>query len=217
MVLDNNLRFLEIYDFLIKANKKINLTTITEYNDFLEKNIKDSLSSLRFIKDGSLICDVGAGAGFPSIPLSLYLKNTHFVLIDSVLKKINYLNSLISFLDLKNVKTHHTRIETFANNHRSSFDYVVGRAVAPLNVLLEYSVPLLKVGGVLIAYKGVNYKKEVEDSKNALSSLFCNVEKIENYSLYNGEQKRFLLFIKKQKETPLFYPREKNKPRRFPL
>ena len=209
--------FEKYFNLLILWNDKINLTTITKQNEVIIKHFLDSCLTINLIKDNSKIIDIGAGAGFPSIPLKILNPTLEVVLIDSVNKKVNFINEVIKTLDLSNIKAFHYRAEDLAykNEYRENFDYVVSRAVAALNVLCEYSIPFLKVGGILLAYKSIDYLNEINLAKNAITVLNSKVEDVLKLNIENNE--RNIIIIKKVGKTPKKYPRQKNKPRLLPL
>lgn len=209
-------KFKLYYNLLIEWNNKINLTSITEKEDVEIKHFIDSLTSYNLIEDNSLICDIGAGAGFPSIPLAIVKPNCKFVLIDSLNKRINFLNELINKLNLKNCVCIHSRIEDYARKNLNKFDYCIARAVAALPTLLEYTIPLLKIKGSLIAYKGSNYQEEIDISNNALNKLNSKIVAKNELTLPNND-KRCLLQIIKNNNCLNIYPRSGNKPRLNPL
>ncbi|MGN0771458.1 MAG: 16S rRNA (guanine(527)-N(7))-methyltransferase RsmG [Christensenellales bacterium] len=208
--------FEQYFDMLTEWNKKFNLTSITDKEQVEQKHFIDSLLALPFIPHGSKICDVGSGAGFPSIPLAIVRSDCNFTLIDSLNKRINFLNAVVQSLHLDNCTCLHSRAEDFAINNRDSFDICVARAVAPLPTLMEYCIPLLKVGGKLIAYKGSNADEEIENSIKAMDILKCKISKKVDTCLPNGD-KRILIEIEKIHPTPKEYPRAKNKPRTNPI
>ena len=151
----------EYYNILVEENKKYNLTSITNKEDVYLKHFYDSLTISKIIKlDNQSICDIGTGAGFPGLVLKIAYPNTHITLLDSTLKKCNFLKMVIDKLQLKNIEVINDRAENFAHNNREVFDIVTSRAVAPLKHLLEYSIPLLKVNGLFISMKG-NIEKEI--------------------------------------------------------
>lgn len=204
------------YKLLIEWNEKINLTSITEKEDVEIKHFIDSITSYNLIKDNSIICDIGAGAGFPSIPLAILKPNCKFILIDSLNKRITFLNELIKKLNLNNCECIHIRVEDYAKNNLNKFDYCIARAVASLPTLLEYTIPLLKVNGLLISYKGSNYQEEIDMSNNAFNKLNSKIKSKIDLTLPN-EDKRCLLEIIKLNKCPSIYPRSGNKPRTNPL
>lgn len=213
----NNEKFNVFFEFLTEENKKFNLTNITEKNEVYEKHFLDSVQALDILNDGAKILDVGAGAGFPSIPLAILSPECEFTLIDSLNKRINFLNELKNRLNLQNIACYHSRIEDFAEKNREKFDFCVARAVASLPTLLEYTAPFVKINGKIIAYKGSNYQEELNLSTAAQEKLGVNLEKIVNYTLPECSQTRFLLVFTKIKTTPSIYPRKNNKPRTNPL
>lgn len=205
----------EFYNNLILYNKSFNLTAITEENEVFIKHFLDSIYPEKFIKQNSKILDIGAGAGFPSLPLKIYRPDLKITMIDSLNKRVNFLNDMINILSLNNVDALHFRAEDFAKNNRNNYDYVVVRAVAKLPTLLEYSIPFLKLGGKLLAYKSSFVEEEVKDSFNALKLLGAKLESIEKFDLEGNA--RSVIIVKKVAETPLKYPRNKNLPKLKPL
>ncbi|MBQ7308483.1 MAG: 16S rRNA (guanine(527)-N(7))-methyltransferase RsmG [Clostridia bacterium] len=216
--IDNKIEKFNIYfKELVDYNEKVNLTSITEKNEVFEKHFIDSFLPSKFIKDHSTVCDIGTGAGFPSIPLAIINQTLKIYAVDSLNKRIEFLNMLNTKLDLKNVQTFHSRAEDFAKNYRESFDYCVSRAVSKLNTLLEYCLPLVKIGGYMLAYKSLNYEEEIKEAQKALNILGGKIEKILDYDLVKSEQKRYIIVIKKIKATPKSYPRNQNKPKSHPI
>ena len=165
---------------LLEWNKKINLTAIEDENEIILKHFIDSLTVQKYIKNAQNIIDIGTGAGFPGIPLAIVNEKSNIVLLDSLNKRINFLNNVIQKLELSNVKAIHGRAEDLAKivQHREKYDIVISRAVAPFNVLLEYMLPFNKVNSYTIAMKGSNIE-EVDISNNALKKLGGKIEKIE--------------------------------------
>lgn len=212
-------KFYNYMNLLLDWNNKINLTAITEPNEIIIKHFIDSMTILKEIKDNSKIIDVGTGAGFPGIPLKISNETLEVVLLDSLNKRINFLNEVIQKLDLKNINSIHFRVEEAGQNkqYREKFDVATSRAVAPLNVLVEYMLPLVKVGGICICMKGPDIGAELEKSKKAIEILGGNVEKIEDFTLANTNMKRNIVIIKKTKETPNKYPRKAGIPSKEPL
>ena len=173
------------------------------------KNIIDSLLIVKNLDlDGKNILDLGSGAGLPGIPLAIYYKNTNFTLLEPLTKRANFLKEIAQKLGLKNVKVVNDRAEIFIKNARESYDFVTSRAVSRLNILLELSIPFLKVGGKLIAYKGINYQEEINESKNALDLLSSKIIAIEEENLVQINEKRYNIFIQKNQKTSQKYPRE---------
>lgn len=230
IAIDNEqlIKFEKYYNYLIEMNKIHNLTAITEENDVITKHFLDSILVINYLnkemensKNNQLnIIDIGCGAGFPSIPLKIMNENLNITAIDSVGKKVNFVNDTINLLQLQNnFQTIHTRIEDLASNknYREKFDIVVSRAVAPLNIILEYSAPFLKNNGYILSYKGSNYKEELNESKNALNLLNCEVIDILEYYVPEIDTTRYILKIIKKSNISTKYPRKQNKPRTNPL
>ncbi len=209
------LLFNNYYNDLIEKNKVMNLTAITEKNEVYTKHFLDSVLPLKNIKDNSKLLDIGSGAGFPGIPLKILNNTLDITLLDSLNKRVNFLNEEIEKLGLSNIKAVHGRAEDYINVSRETFDYVVSRAVARLNTLLEYCLPYVKLGGYFIAYKSMDTDEEINESKNALNILGGKIEKIDKINLEGNE--RTLIYIKKVKNTPNKYPRGQNKPKSLPL
>ena len=204
---------------MLKYNETHNLTAITEINDVVYKHILDSVLPYKLFEKGKKILDIGCGAGFPSVPLSIINRELDITAIDSVQKKVEFVRLVKNQLDLDNLQVLHTRIEDFANDDkfREKFDIVVSRAVAPLNIILEYSAPMLKNGGYILAYKGQNYENEIEIAENALKILNCTVKSIEKYHINEIDTDRYVLVIRKNSTISSKYPRKQNKPRLKPL
>lgn len=205
----------QIYtDYLLEVNSHTNLTTITDPEEIDLKHFKDSLTVLDYIKEDDKVLDIGAGAGFPGIPLRIE-KDFDLTLIDSVNKKVNFMNQVIEKLDLKNARAIHTRAEDFAKDHREGFDVVVSRAVANMATLSELCLPFVKVGGLFIALKGPKADEEVENAANALEILGGEVIKMEKLDLDGNE--RVNVIVKKLRSCKKSYPRGQNLPKRKPL
>lgn len=207
-------KFEKYEQMLIETNKKFNLTSIDDPNQIRIKHFEDSLTIKSYINDGMKVLDIGSGAGFPGIPLRIE-KNFDLTLIDSVNKKVNFMNQVIDQLDLKNTRAVHVRAEDYAKDHREEFDMVVSRAVANLSTLSEYALPFLKVGGIFIAMKGPKAEEEYEDAQNALEILGGELINIDSLDLYGNTRKNIL--IKKVRSTKKKYPRDKNLPKKKPL
>ena len=196
-------------ELTLKANESFNLTANDTKESFMIKNIIDSLLIVKNLDlDGKSILDLGSGAGLPGIPLAIYYKNTNFTLLEPLTKRANFLKEIAQNLGLKNVKVVNERAEIFIKNARESYDFVTSRAVSRLNILLELSIPFLKVGGKLIAYKGINYQEEINESKNALDLLSSKIIAIEEENLVQINEKRYNIFIQKNQKTSQKYPRE---------
>lgn len=218
-VSDENIK--RLYDYmktLIDWNKKINLTAITDEKEIIEKHFIDSLTILNYIKDSDKVVDVGTGAGFPGVPLAIN-SAAKITLIDSLNKRINFLNEVRSKLNLDNVQNIHGRAEEIAREkqHRENYDVAVSRAVAPMNILAEYLLPFVKVGGICICMKGPNIEEEILDSKNAVELLGGEVIDQVNMKLNDGNISRSLIIIQKVKLTVDRYPRRPGVPEKQPL
>lgn len=202
-------KFETYFRVLVETNEKMNLTAITEKEEVYCKHFLDSLEITRAIENDSnfTLCDVGSGAGFPSIPLAIVNDKCNVTIIDALNKRIKFLNELVEKLGLENVCAIHARAEDFAKTNRESFDVVTARAVARLNVLVELCLPLTKVGGKMIAMKGSSGKEELEEAKKAIFVLGGVIGKIITVELPNDMGKRELIVINKIKNTPLKYPR----------
>ncbi len=203
---------------LLEWNKKINLTAIEDENEIILKHFIDSLTVQKYIKNAQNIIDIGTGAGFPGIPLAIVNEKSNIVLLDSLNKRINFLNNVIQKLELSNVKAIHGRAEDLAKivQHREKYDIVISRAVAPFNVLLEYMLPFNKVNSYTIAMKGSNIE-EVDISNNALKKLGGKIEKIEKINLPNTDIKRNIIIVRKIEETSKKFPRKAGIPKKEPL
>ena len=209
--------FYKYMNLLLEWNEKMNLTAITEPNEVILKHFIDSLTIANLIEKDQKVIDVGTGAGFPGIPLSI-VKEENITLLDSLNKRIKFLEEVINKLELKNIKAIHSRVEEFAKNkkERESYDIATSRAVAPLNVLLEYLLPLVKINGICICMKGSN-TEEIEEAKNALKILGGEIEKIEKITLPESDITRNIIIVKKVKETPSKYPRKPGTPSKEPI
>ena len=203
-------------NYLLEKNKEMNLTAITEPNDVISKHFVDSATILKYIKENENVVDIGTGAGFPGIPLKILNNSINFTLVDALNKRINFLNEVINNLNIKDIETVHSRIEDFAKNNREKYDSAVSRAVAPLNVLLEYMLPLVKVGGICICMKGSNIE-EIKKSDKALNVLGGKIKKIEELYLPETDNKRNIIVVEKIKKTPKQYPRKAGKPSKEPI
>ncbi|MEG1805115.1 MAG: 16S rRNA (guanine(527)-N(7))-methyltransferase RsmG [Clostridia bacterium] len=202
---------------LFRKIKNTILTAITSRDDVFLLHFFDSVTSHFLIPENASLCDVGSGGGFPALPLKLVRPDINLTMIDSVNKKVNYLNETCALLNLSNAVAIHTRVEDFCKNgHREEFDVVTSRAVAKLPTLLEYCLPLVKVGGIFIAYK-TDVAEELELSKNALSILGGSIEKVHDISIEGKSLLRTLVVFRKISNSPKFYPRGKNLERLSPL
>ncbi len=214
-------QFEEYYKILVEWNEKMNLTAITDKEEVYLKHFYDSLTAsfyFDFTKPLQL-CDVGAGAGFPSIPLKIAFPHIQVTIVDSLNKRISFLNHLATILKLENVHFVHDRAETFGvnPNYREAYDVVTARAVARMSVLSELCLPLVKVGGHFLAMKALNAKDELEKGQKAISTLGGKVEDIFTFTLPIEESERNILVIKKEKQTPKKYPRKPGTPGKMPI
>lgn len=211
-------KFYNYMNLLLEWNEKINLTAITEPSEVIEKHFIDSLTVLDEIKSDNKVIDVGTGAGFPGIPLSI-CSEAKFTLLDSLNKRINFLNIVKENLDLSNVELEHGRAEDFAKNkhYREKFDVAISRAVAPMNVLIEYLLPYVKVGGKVICMKGPKAEEEISKINKGLEVLGGKIEKIIDIKLGEEELSRKIIIINKIKDTPTKYPRKAGIPAKEPI
>lgn len=211
--------FYDFMNLLIEKNKVMNLTGITEPKEVILKHFIDSLTVLKYINENDNIIDVGTGAGFPGIPLKIAENSLEITLLDSLNKRINFLNEVIEKINLNKVKTIHGRAEDFGQDfkYREKYDVAVSRAVAPLNVLLEYMLPFVKVGGQCICMKGNNCDEEIENSKRAIEILGGKIEKIKKFNLPNSDNNRTIFIIKKVQKMNRQYPRKAGIPTKNPL
>jgi len=217
---DNQInQFYDYMKMIQEWNEKINLTAILEPKEMILKHFIDSMSILKSIKENDKIVDIGTGAGFPGLPIKISKPDTEIVLLDSLNKRIKFLDEVIESLKLKNIKTIHSRAEEFGLNgvYRENFDVAVSRAVAPMNILLEYLIPTVKVGGICICMKGPEIDEEIEKSKRALEILGGKIEKIEKIDLVNSGNRRTIITIRKIKKTPNKYPRKAGMPSKAPI
>ena len=214
----NNEKFNQYFDFLIAENKKYNLTAITSKEEVYIKHFYDSLalSTAIDLNNVSTLCDVGSGAGFPSIPLKIIYPSLSVTIIEPTLKRCNFLKQLVELLDLKDVTIINDRAENMIK-YREYFDIVCARAVANLQVLSELCIPLVKVNGLFIAMKGITYLEELEKSRNALNKLDSSLIKLQEYDLPNDYGHHAIIVIKKNKETNSKYPRNYSIIKKKPL
>ncbi len=214
-------QFQRYFELLVDWNQKINLTAITEKKDVYLKHFYDSIAPVlqgKISNQKIKLLDIGAGAGFPSLPIKILYPEIEVAIIDSLNKRINFLNLLSKELGLTNVHFYHGRAEDFGQdkNFRANFDIVTARAVARMQVLAELTIPFLKIGGQLIALKSAAADEEMTDAKKALALLFSKVTETYNYQLPNGDR-RNITIVEKKKETPNKYPRKAGIPNKNPL
>lgn len=207
---DNQLKQLDLYyELLIEWNEKINLTGITEKNEVYLKHFYDSstMNTVINLNNVKKLCDIGTGAGFPGIVIKILFPNIFVTLVDSLEKRCKFLNIVINELKLDNIEVIHDRAEDFSKKHREEYDVVTSRAVAKLNTLLEYSVPIAKINGKIIELKG-NIQDELEKSMNAITKLDIETEKIYNFKLPYENSNRNIIVFNKKKSTNIIYPRK---------
>lgn len=204
---------------LLEWNKKMNLTAITEQDEIIVKHFVDSLSILKDLKPEERIVDIGTGAGFPGIPLAILSEKNHFTLVDSLNKRIHFLNEVKEKLGLENVTTIHMRAEEFGQNkmYREKFDVAVARAVANLSVLIEYLFPVVKLGGKIICMKGSKIEEELQEARFAMKELGGVIDQKEEFYLPGTDMKRNLIIFQKIKPSPKKYPRKPGQPAKQPL
>lgn len=214
-------QFMKYYELLVEWNKVMNLTGITEFDEVMRKHFLDSLSIVKAIekKENIRVLDVGTGAGFPGIPLKIMFPEWDVVLLDSLNKRIKFLNEVIEKLGLEKICTIHGRAEDFARKeeYREKFDLVVSRAVANLSSLSEYCLPYVKERGAFVSYKASNVEEEVKEAKKAVAVLGGNLEKIVEFQLPDTDIDRTMLVIQKIKKTPAKYPRKAGLPSKEPI
>ena len=214
-------QFERYFELLVEWNEKINLTAITDKDEIYLKHFYDSIAPILqgLIPNETIkLLDIGAGAGFPSLPMKILYPQLDVTIIDSLNKRINFLQLLAQELNLDGVHFYHGRAEDLAQdkNFRAQYDFVTARAVARMQVLSELTIPYLKVGGKLLALKASNAPEELLEAKNALNLLFSKVEDNLNYALPNGDP-RYITVVEKKKETPNKYPRKAGMPNKRPL
>lgn len=212
-------KFYTYMNILLEWNEKINLTAITEPTEIIKKHFIDSLTIKKHIGDDTSVIDVGTGAGFPGIPLNIVSNTSNIVLLDALNKRLNFLNEVINKANLKNIKTIHFRAEEAGKNkeYREKFDIATSRAVAPLNILVEYLLPLVKIGGKCICMKGSNIEEELENSKKAISILGGKIETIEEFYLPGTDMVRNIIVINKISSTSAKFPRKAGTPGKEPI
>jgi len=210
---------LKFMDIVLRENKKFNLTAITDEKEFIEKHIIDSAISTNYIKNEGKLIDIGSGAGMPGIVIKILNENLDVLLLDSLNKRVKYLNETIKELSLDNISAIHARAEELAHdkNYRENYDYVTARAVAPLNILCEYTLGFIKSGGQFIALKGSKGKEELDTSKNAIGSLSSKIISIDEVTLPYSNANRDIILIEKIKPMQNRFPRKQARIKKSPL
>ena len=214
-------QFQGFYELLIEKNKVMNLTSITEEDEVIDKHFIDSLTCNRVIDMNQVksVIDIGTGAGFPGIPLKIVFPDIDFVLLDSLNKRVRFLNEAIELLHLKKIQAVHGRAEDLARKpeFRGKFDLCVSRAVANLNTLSEYCIPFVRVNGFFISYKAQKGLEEIHESDHCMKELGSKIMQVDEFKLTDIDSNRVLIKIKKCKGTSKLYPRKAGIPSKNPL
>lgn len=212
-------QFFKYMNLLLEWNEKINLTAITDENEIILKHFVDSLTICKYLENKNSLIDVGTGAGFPGIPVKIVRPDLKIVLLDSLNKRVKFLNDVIEKLDLKNIVALHGRAEEVARKpeYREQFDIATSRAVANLPVLLEYLVPFVKVGERCICMKGAEIEEELNSAGKAIMVLGAKVDKVDDFLLPGSDMRRNLVILEKMKETSGKYPRKAGVPAKDPI
>ena len=212
-------QFYKYMELLISWNQKINLTAITEPAEIIQKHFVDSATIVKHLKDVKTLIDVGTGAGFPGVPIKILMPEIKITLIDSLNKRIMFLEELFKELNIENIEAIHMRAEEAGKNkkYREQYDVVVSRAVANMSTLAEYTLPLVKLKGKAIYMKGPEIDKELEQSQKAVNVLGGTFEKVEHLNLPNSDIKRNNIIIDKIRQTPTKYPRKPGDAKKMPI
>ncbi len=217
---EKQIRQFYIYmNLLLEWNEKINLTAITQEDEIILKHFVDSLTIVKYLKEGATVIDVGTGAGFPGIPIKIVREDINVVLMDSLNKRLKFLDEVIKELELKKISTIHSRAEELARSkkYRESFDVATSRAVANLSTLAEYMLPFVILGGQCICMKGAEVEEELEQAKNAISVLGGKINTINTFDLPKSDMGRNVIVIDKVRKTPEKYPRKPGTPAKEPI
>ena len=212
-------KFYKYMNLLIEWNEKMNLTAITEPNDIILKHFIDSITINKYIENSVKVVDVGTGAGFPGIPLSIIRPDLQITVVDSLNKRLMFLQEIKKELELKNIDIVHARAEEFGQNknYRETFDIATSRAVANLSTLSEYLVPLVKIKGKCVCMKASDAEEEIKQAENAVNILGGKIVKVEKFNLPNSDIGRTIIIINKEKSTNGKYPRKPGTPSKEPL
>lgn len=212
-------KFFKYMNLLIEWNKKINLTAIIEPKDIIIKHFVDCGTLLKYLNSNEKVIDIGTGAGFPGIPLKILDESLDITLVDSLNKRVNFLNEVVLNLNLNKIKIIHSRAEDLAKNmeYREKFDKVVSRAVANLTTLSEYDLPFLKIKGKFLGMKSLEIEEEIENARKAIDILGGKIEKVDKFDLIDSDIGRSIVIISKKNRTPKQYPRRAGKPLKEPL
>lgn len=218
---DQKAQYIKFYEYLIEKNKVMNLTGITEFEEVLTKHFLDSLACVKALdmKNVKNFIDIGTGAGFPGVPLKIAFPHLEGCLLDSLKKRVNFLEETFEILNFSKITAMHGRAEEYAKNklHREAYDLCVSRAVSNLATLSEYCLPYVKKGGVFISYKSGKVQEEAEAASKAIKILGGEVKDIIYFNLPDSEIERSLVVIEKVKNTPGRYPRKAGTPLKEPL
>lgn len=214
-------QFMDYFYMLIETNKAMNLTSIVDEDEVMVKHFIDSLLIVKFVdlnKFGSMI-DVGTGAGFPGIPIKIMFPHIKVTLLDSLNKRLKFLNEVIEKLGLENISTIHGRAEDLGHKkeYRQNYDLCVSRAVANLSTLSEYCIPFIKINGIFASYKALGNAEETDEAKKAISILGAKIDREDAFELPCSDMKRKIVCIKKEKETPKKFPRKAGTPSKEPI
>ena len=210
-------QFVIYYKFLVEENNKYNLTSITDKEEVIIKHFIDSILPEKNIKYGATVIDIGTGAGFPGVPLKIIRSDIKLTLLDSLQKRINFLDQLLFKIEINDVVTTHSRAEDYVKNKREYFDVALSRAVAQIPTLVEYLLPYVKIGGKVLMYKGQKVEDEIKTGEKAIKELGGKIFSIENFHLSEVESSRYIVVLDKIKHTPIKYPRSKNLPKTKPI